>query len=101
MPRNPSSPGSAVANPYSSAQSGWYAQAVYQFMPAWRTGYRYDQLEDPYRARNHKYDSVDEIHLARGVGDAFMEAFGTALTERAALPLRSLSPHPRREAASL
>src|SRR5437868_1807679 len=29
---------------YSSRQSGWYAQAVYQFMPAWRVGYRYDQL---------------------------------------------------------
>jgi hypothetical protein len=29
---------------YGSRQSGWYAQAVYQFMPAWRVGYRYDQL---------------------------------------------------------
>jgi hypothetical protein len=29
---------------YSSRQSGWYTQAVYQFMPAWRVGYRYDQL---------------------------------------------------------
>ena len=27
-----------------SAQSGWYAQGVYQFMPMWRAGYRYDQL---------------------------------------------------------
>ena len=25
-------------------QSGWYAQGVWQFMPAWRVGYRYDQL---------------------------------------------------------
>ena len=39
------SPGAAMPNPYSSAQSGWYAQAVYQFMPAWRAGYRYDQLD--------------------------------------------------------
>ena len=30
---------------YRSTQSGWYAQAVYQFMPAWRVGLRYDQLE--------------------------------------------------------
>ena len=30
---------------YSSKQSGWYAQAVYQFMPRWRTGLRYDQLD--------------------------------------------------------
>jgi hypothetical protein len=29
---------------YSSRQSGWYAQAVYQFMPRWRAGYRYDRL---------------------------------------------------------
>jgi hypothetical protein len=29
---------------YSSAQSGWYLQGVYQFMPAWRVGLRYDKL---------------------------------------------------------
>ncbi|MEW6415024.1 MAG: TonB-dependent receptor [Pseudomonadota bacterium] len=29
---------------YRSNQSGYYAQAVYQFMPRWRTGYRYDRL---------------------------------------------------------
>jgi hypothetical protein len=29
---------------YSSAQSGWYLQGVYQFMPMWRVGYRYDRL---------------------------------------------------------
>mgnify|MGYP001290375722 CR=1 FL=1 len=29
---------------YRSRQSGYYAQAVYQFMPRWRTGYRYDRL---------------------------------------------------------
>lgn len=27
-----------------SRQSGYYAQGVYQFMPRWRTGYRYDRL---------------------------------------------------------
>lgn len=30
--------------PYRASQSGYYAQAVYQFMPRWRTGYRYDRL---------------------------------------------------------
>jgi hypothetical protein len=30
---------------YSSRQSGWYAQGVYQFLPAWRAGYRYDTLD--------------------------------------------------------
>ncbi|MDR0478167.1 MAG: porin [Desulfobulbaceae bacterium] len=29
---------------YSSWQSGWYLQGVYQFMPTWRVGLRYDQL---------------------------------------------------------
>lgn len=27
-----------------TAQSGWYAQGVYQFMPRWRVGYRYDRI---------------------------------------------------------
>ncbi len=29
---------------YASRQSGWYLQAVYQFMPRWRVGYRLDRL---------------------------------------------------------
>ncbi|HTF14902.1 MAG TPA: hypothetical protein VK643_09550 [Burkholderiales bacterium] len=27
-----------------SVQSGWYLQGVYQFVPMWRVGYRYDRL---------------------------------------------------------
>ncbi len=30
---------------YSSEQNGWYAQAVWQFMPRWRVGARYDLLD--------------------------------------------------------
>lgn len=30
--------------PFAADQSGFYTQAVYQFMPRWRVGYRYDQL---------------------------------------------------------
>jgi hypothetical protein len=30
--------------PYASAQSGWYLQGVWQFMPLWRAGLRYDRL---------------------------------------------------------
>lgn len=30
---------------YSASQSGWYAQGIYQFMPHWRTGLRYDRLD--------------------------------------------------------
>jgi hypothetical protein len=29
---------------YESEQSGWYGQAVWQFMPRWRAGARYDRL---------------------------------------------------------
>jgi hypothetical protein len=34
-----------LSDAYRSKQSGWYAQAVYQFMPRWRAGYRYDRLD--------------------------------------------------------
>ena len=30
---------------YGSRQSGWYLQSVYQFMPRWRLGARYDALD--------------------------------------------------------
>jgi hypothetical protein len=34
----------AAGGSYSSVQSGWYVQSVYQFMPYWRVGARYDRL---------------------------------------------------------
>lgn len=34
-----------VSDTYRSQQRGGYAQAVYQFMPRWRVGYRYDWLD--------------------------------------------------------
>jgi hypothetical protein len=37
--------GAGSAGAYSATQTGGYAQAVYQFMPRWRTGYRYDLLD--------------------------------------------------------
>lgn len=33
-----------ATGPYDGRQDGWYAQAVYQFMPRWRVGLRYDRL---------------------------------------------------------
>jgi hypothetical protein len=36
---------STVSDSYSVTQSGWYAQGIYQFMPFWRAGVRYDQLD--------------------------------------------------------
>jgi hypothetical protein len=40
----PPGPFGAVSGDYSSRQSGWYLQGVYQFMPRWRAGYRHDRL---------------------------------------------------------
>jgi hypothetical protein len=34
-----------LSGAYKSRQSGWYLQGVYQFLPAWRVGYRYDKLD--------------------------------------------------------
>lgn len=34
-----------LSNSYKSRQTGWYLQGVYQFLPAWRVGYRYDKLD--------------------------------------------------------
>lgn len=43
-PLEPSACAGGLSGPYESSQSGFYAQAVYQFMPQWRVGYRYDKL---------------------------------------------------------
>ena len=37
--------GAGISNSYSATQSGFYVQGVYQFMPRWRVGYRYDRLD--------------------------------------------------------
>jgi len=33
-----------ITDSYALTQSGWYMQGIYQFMPHWRSGLRYDQL---------------------------------------------------------
>lgn len=40
----------------------------------------YDRGEDRYRAKNARMDSLAELHLVAGVTDAFMAAFGDAIT---------------------
>jgi hypothetical protein len=37
--------GSNLSDSYHSTQSGWYVQGVYQFLPRWRAGLRYDSLD--------------------------------------------------------
>lgn len=36
--------GQNLAGGYNSSQSGWYVQAVYEFMQRWRAGLRYDSM---------------------------------------------------------
>jgi len=36
--------GGTQTGSFKAKQSGWYVQAVYQFLPQWRAGLRYDQL---------------------------------------------------------
>jgi general secretion pathway protein K len=40
----------------------------------------YDRGEDRYKVKNARMDSLDELFLVAGVGDAFMAAFGDGLT---------------------
>ena len=53
--------GTALAGDYRSRQSGWYLQGVYQFVPHWRAGYRYDRLDS---------GRVDNAIVANGLGPA-------------------------------
>ena len=48
---------------YDGDQSGWYAQSIYQFMPQWSTGFRYDRLS----SNNSGSDS--EILAEAGLDD--------------------------------
>jgi outer membrane receptor protein involved in Fe transport len=48
---------------YDGHQKGWYAQAVYQFMPQWRIGLRYDRLESDNKG------SDDEVLAEAGLDD--------------------------------
>ncbi len=45
-------------------QSGWYAQAVYQFMPRWRLGLRYDSLDSS--ATGSDQELIEEAGLDSG-----------------------------------
>ena len=46
---------------YRGDQSGWYAQAVYQFIPRWRLGMRYDALDSS--ASGSNYELITEAGL--------------------------------------
>jgi hypothetical protein len=37
--------GAGTSGAYRAAQSGWYLQGIYQFMPRWRVGLRTERLD--------------------------------------------------------
>ena len=45
---------------YEGQQEGYYAQAIYQFMPAWRVGLRYDHLKADNRFANFINGGIDQ-----------------------------------------
>lgn len=45
---------------YDGEQKGFYAQAIYQFMPAWRIGIRYEQLEADNTITDFSGNGIDE-----------------------------------------
>lgn len=54
--------GANLTGNYTITQSGWYLQGVFQFLPTWRTGLRYDRL-DPGSA------GIDASIAASVIGD--------------------------------
>jgi hypothetical protein len=54
--------GANTANNYHASQSGWYLQGIYQFMPYWRAGLRYDRLD----SGNTDYASNNASIVANG-----------------------------------
>jgi len=62
--------GTALSGAYASRQSGWYLQAVYQFMPRWRAGLRYDRLD---------HGTVDNAIVTDGLGPSAAD-FGPLMT---------------------
>jgi len=57
---------------YDGEQTGWYAQAVYQFMPRWRLGVRYDWLnpDNDLSIRDlGGFSDPDEVLEESGFGD--------------------------------
>ena len=51
---------------YATSPSGWYVQAVYQFMPRWRIGVRYDRLDTRHRGSTPSNARVSRHRDVRG-----------------------------------
>lgn len=53
---------------YDGDQEGFYVQAVYQFMPAWRVGLRFEQLESDNKLTNFVDGGIDFDEFAEESG---------------------------------
>jgi hypothetical protein len=42
--------------------------------------YRYNTGKDPYEAKNHYYDTLEELRLVKGIDEDFMSAFNNVFT---------------------
>ena len=59
--------------PYSGWQTGFYAQAAYQFMPGWRVGARYDQVNGNRHTDLLAGTTVDSIGVTPRRASAMLE----------------------------
>src|SRR5882724_237900 len=57
--------GTAQTGGFTSAQSGFYLQGVYQFVPMWRVGYRYDRLDSGSTSFSAPLNAADFPILAK------------------------------------
>lgn len=48
-----------ISDHYQAAQSGWYLQGIYQFLPSWRIGWRHDRLSSGSQRIGAAFDPVD------------------------------------------
>lgn len=58
---------------YDGEQKGYYVQAIYQFMPAWRVGVRFDQIEADNTITGFTGNGIDE--------DLFLEESGLGVED--------------------
>ena len=70
---------------YSSRQSGWYLDGVYQFMPYWRVGARYDRLVHGHRRLRgqRRLPRAGVVQSAAVLGDVRLHALGVQPLPRA------------------
>lgn len=65
--------GNSAAADYDGEQQGYYLQAVYQFIPQWRLGLRFDQLQADNTITNFSGNGIDEEEFEQesGLGSGY------------------------------